>query len=81
MSPRTSIRSLTPAARAATMRMLFDTRSGDGLSYLRQPIGGSDFVATAPYTYDDLPAGQTDYAQRNFSIAPCGAGTGAVRVP
>ena len=60
---------LSPAARAATMRMLFDPRTGDGLDYLRQPIGGSDFVATAPYTYDDMPAGQTDYAQRHFSIA------------
>jgi glucosylceramidase len=60
---------LSPAARAATMRTLFDTSSGDGLSYLRQPIGGSDFVATAPYTYDDIPTDQTDYDQRQFSIA------------
>ena len=60
---------MSPAARAATMRMLFDPRTGDGLSYLRQPIGGSDFVATAPYTYDDMPAGATDYSQRHFSIA------------
>ena len=49
--------------------MLFDPRTGDGLSYLRQPIGASDFVAKAPYTYDDMPAGDTDYAQRHFSIA------------
>ena len=60
---------LSPAARARAMRMLFDPRTGDGLSYLRQPIGASDFVATAPYTYDDRPAGQTDYGQRHFSIA------------
>jgi len=60
---------MSPAARAAAMRMLFDPRTGDGLSYLRQPIGGSDFVATAPYTYDDMPAGATDYPQRHFSIA------------
>jgi glucosylceramidase len=60
---------LSPAARTATMRSLFDPVTGDGLDYLRQPIGGSDFVATAAYTYDDLPAGQTDYAQRDFSIA------------
>ena len=26
-------------------------------------------MATAPYTYDDMPAGSTDYAQRHFSIA------------
>ena len=60
---------LSPSARATAMRMLFDPRTGDGLSYLRQPIGASDFVATAPYTYDDLPAGATDYPQRHFSIA------------
>jgi glucosylceramidase len=60
---------LSPAAREATMRSLFDPRTGDGLDYLRQPIGASDFVVNAAYTYDDLPAGQTDYAQRDFSIA------------
>src|SRR2546430_1902233 len=59
---------VSPADRAAIMRMLFDPRTGDGLSYLRQPIGASDFVATAPYTHDDVPAGQTDYPQRHFSI-------------
>jgi glucosylceramidase len=68
-SSATVLYRLSPTARAATMRMLFDPRTGDGLSYLRQPIGGSDFVATAPYTYDDMPAGQTDYPQRHFSIA------------
>lgn len=61
--------SLSPEAREATMRSLFDPESGNGLSYLRQPIGGSDFVATAHYTYNDLPAGQTDFEQRRFSIA------------
>jgi len=57
---------MSPAARDATMRDLFAT---DGLNFLRQPVGASDFVATADYTYDDLPAGQTDYLQRNFTIA------------
>ena len=51
------------------MRDLFDPRQGLGLSYLRQPIGASDFVAGQPYTYDDMPPGQTDYSQRHFSIA------------
>ncbi|WP_370368660.1 glycoside hydrolase family 30 beta sandwich domain-containing protein [Catenulispora sp. GP43] len=68
-SSATVLSQLSPAARTATMRSLFDPVAGDGLDYLRQPIGGSDFVATAAYTYDDLPAGQTDYAQRDFSIA------------
>ena len=61
-SSATVLYRLSPAARAATMRSLFDPVTGDGLDYLRQPIGASDFVATADYTYDDLPAGQTDYA-------------------
>ncbi|HEY2266730.1 MAG TPA: hypothetical protein VGI96_29200, partial [Streptosporangiaceae bacterium] len=67
-SSATVLYRLSPAARAATMRSLFDPVSGDGLDYLRQPIGASDFVATADYTYDDLAAGQTDYAQSHFSV-------------
>jgi glucosylceramidase len=43
--------------RDAIMRQLFDPRRGLGLSYLRQPMGASDFVAGAHYTYDDVPAG------------------------
>jgi glucosylceramidase len=60
---------LAPEQRAAAMASLFDPAAGDGLDYLRQPVGGSDFVTTAAYTYDDLAAGQTDYGMRNFSIA------------
>jgi glucosylceramidase len=60
---------LPAAQRGAVMASLFDPRTGDGLDYLRQPIGASDFVTTAPYTYDDLPAGQTDYDLRHFSVA------------
>lgn len=60
---------LSAAERAKTMASLFSPATGDGLDYLRQPIGGSDMVATGPYTYDDLPAGQTDYAMAHFSIA------------
>jgi glucosylceramidase len=55
--------------RDAIMRSLFDPRRGLGLSYLRQPMGASDFVAGPHYTYDDVPAGQTDFAMRHFSIA------------
>jgi glucosylceramidase len=54
--------------RDAIMRELFDPRRGLGLSYLRQPIGASDFVAGDHYTYDDVPAGQTDYRLKHFSI-------------
>jgi len=58
---------LTPDNRDAAMRSLFG-RDGDRLSFLRQPMGASDFTASGLYTYDDLPAGQTDYAMRRFSI-------------
>ncbi len=60
---------LSTSARDAAMHLLFDPATGDGLDFLRQPIGASDFVATQDYTYDDLPPGQTDYRQRHFSIA------------
>ena len=68
-SSATVLYRLSPAVREATMRSLFDPVTGDGLDYLRQPIGASDFVTTAAYTYDDLPAGQTDYAQREIGRA------------
>jgi glucosylceramidase len=60
---------LPPAQRTAAMAALFSPVTGDGLDYLRQPVGGSDFVTRAAYTYDDLPAGHTDYGMRKFSIA------------
>ncbi|MBW8002799.1 MAG: hypothetical protein FVQ80_12385 [Planctomycetes bacterium] len=47
---------------------LFDPVSGIGLSILRQPMGTSDF-RWEDYTYDDMPAGQTDYSLANFSIS------------
>ncbi|BCJ41119.1 glucosylceramidase [Actinoplanes ianthinogenes] len=60
---------LAPAVREQTLRSLFDPRQGIGVSFLRQPVGSSDFTAAAQhYTYDDVPAGQTDYALRQFSI-------------
>jgi glucosylceramidase len=61
--------SLSPAAREAALQLLFDPATGDGLDFLRQPMGASDFVTTGDYTYDDLPPGQTDYLQQHFSIA------------
>jgi glucosylceramidase len=60
---------LRPAARAVVMADLFSPRTGDGLSVLRQPMGASDFVAGDFYTYDDVPAGETDYAMDDFTIA------------
>jgi glucosylceramidase len=61
--------SLSTPVLEATMRSLFDPTVGDGLSYLRQPFGASDFVVGKAYTYDDVPAGTTDYSLKRFSIA------------
>jgi glucosylceramidase len=61
---------LSTAQRDQTMRSLFDPRQGIGVSFLRQPVGSSDFTAEAEhYTYDDVPAGQTDFGLKHFSIA------------
>ena len=60
---------LSPQARATAMQSLFSPTAGDGLDYLRQPIGASDFTTGPAYTYDDVPAGQTDYALKHFTVA------------
>lgn len=57
-------------ARDNAMQKLFDPKEGIGVGFVRQPVGSSDFTAAAThYTYDDVPAGQTDFALRHFSIA------------
>lgn len=53
------ISQLPVAKRGELMMKLFDVSTGAGLSYLRQPMGASDF-ARCYYTYDDMPAGQSD---------------------
>jgi glucosylceramidase len=61
---------LDPAARDAAVRSLFDPADGIGVSFLRQPIGSSDFTsAPRHYTYDDVAPGEKDFALRHFSIA------------
>src|SRR6476469_4164114 len=47
---------LSSQNRTAAMTDLFSPAKGDGLSFLRQPMGASDFVQGPHYTYDDLPA-------------------------
>ena len=59
---------LDSAQRKDLMEKLFDPAHGIGLSFIRQPIGASDF-ALDDYTYDDLPAGRTDPDLKQFSIA------------
>ncbi|MFF6999828.1 ricin-type beta-trefoil lectin domain protein [Streptomyces sp. NPDC008313] len=59
---------LSQATRDATMRKLFSPTDGIGLSFLRNPMGASD-LARYGYTYDDVPAGQSDADLSDFSIA------------
>lgn len=60
---------LNASERQAVLTDLFDPDEGIGLSYLRQPMGASDF-RLQEYSYDDLPAGVgTDYNLDHFSIA------------
>jgi glucosylceramidase len=60
---------LAPSARDEVMKNLFDPAAGAGISFLRQPIGASDFAVGQDYSFDDMPAGQTDYPMQHFSIA------------
>ncbi|GAB3298809.1 glycoside hydrolase family 30 protein [Hymenobacter tenuis] len=56
--------------RKALLRELFATDGTNiGVSYLRLSIGASDLDATV-FSYDDLPAGQTDPTLAKFSLAP-----------
>jgi glucosylceramidase len=51
------------------MKLLFAS-SGAHLSFLRVPIGASDYTADGtPYSYDDEPAGRTDPRLADFSVA------------
>lgn len=60
---------LPPAVRAQTMSDLFSPATGIGISMLRNPMGASDFAVNGSYSYDDQPAGATDPALADFSIA------------
>jgi glucosylceramidase len=58
---------LTPDQRTQLMNDLFSP-GGIHLSYLRQSMGAND-LSLSSYTYDDLPAGETDPLMKQFSIA------------
>jgi glucosylceramidase len=64
------INALSASVKTALLQELFG--SGDNsisVSYLRISIGASDLNAT-PFTYDDMPDGQTDVNLDHFSLAP-----------
>lgn len=61
---------MTPAARATLLRELFDTTGNSiGISYLRLSIGASDLNAKV-FSYNDLPAGETDPQMQRFDLGP-----------
>jgi glucosylceramidase len=62
---------LTPHRRGSLMQKLFAPGpNGIGISYVRVPIGASDFTwGRVPYSYDDIPSGQADPTLAHFSIA------------
>jgi glucosylceramidase len=61
---------MTPAARKALIDELFATNDNNiGISYLRLSIGASDLNEFV-FSYDDLPAGQTDPTLAKFDLGP-----------
>jgi glucosylceramidase len=61
---------MTPAKRAALLHELFSTDSTSiGVSYLRVSIGSSD-MNDHVFSYDDMPAGETDPTLAKFSLDP-----------
>ncbi|WP_308637882.1 glycoside hydrolase family 30 protein [Paenibacillus silvisoli] len=58
---------LDDAKRDDLMNKLFDFERGIGISYLRLPMGATDFSLSS-YTYDDMPPGQKDPELKHFSI-------------
>ena len=64
------INQLNTQKRQELLKELFGSDANSiAISYLRISIGASDLNA-APFTYDDLPNGQTDVNLDNFSLAP-----------
>ncbi len=64
------LQKMDASARATLLNELFSTQgNGIGVSYLRVSIGASDLDKTV-FSYDDLPAGQTDSTLANFSLDP-----------
>jgi glucosylceramidase len=60
---------LSAAQREALLRELYGREPGIGFSFVRVDMGASDF-SLRQYSYDDVPAGQSDVALAHFSIEP-----------
>ena len=61
---------MSAGARASLLKQLFTSDSdGIGVSYLRVSIGASDMNERV-FSYDDLPAGETDVEMAKFNLGP-----------
>uniref|UniRef100_UPI004047A30C glycoside hydrolase family 30 protein n=1 Tax=Roseivirga sp. TaxID=1964215 RepID=UPI004047A30C len=64
------INRMEPAARKTLLQELFGQEDGSiGINYLRLSVGASD-LDEQPFSYNDLPEGQTDPELKYFSLAP-----------
>jgi len=64
------INKLAASTREALLHELFGSDSNSiGISYIRISIGASDLSSTV-FSYDDMPAGQTDVNLDHFSLSP-----------
>ncbi len=64
------LRRMSADTRAAILKELFASDGSNiGISYLRVSIGASDLDENV-FSYNDLPAGQTDTAMASFSLDP-----------
>ena len=60
---------MSPAARSALIKEIFGSGPNDiHISYLRVSVGASD-MNDHVYTYDDMPAGETDPQLAHFTLA------------
>ncbi|HWV67359.1 glycoside hydrolase family 30 protein [Chitinophaga sp.] len=73
------INAMSTTAKQQLLQELFGNTTGSiGISYLRISIGASD-LNTMPFTYNDVPAGQTDLPLAHFSLQPdMASGTGLI---
>ena len=63
------INSMTVPEKNNLLKELFSNdASSVGISYLRVSLGASD-LSSSVFSYDDMPAGQTDLALANFSLS------------
>lgn len=61
-------RYMSSGAKNTLLKNLFDPAAGIGLSYLRLTIGASDF-SLSNFSYNDIPAGTTDYELQHFNLS------------